>query len=266
MTTGREKEEKDVSKYVFMDEVKTFTTFKIATFLASYWFPILVPMGFVGNTLPFVVMTKANNRNVSTCIYMATISVNDNLMMYLCIHVFLVVVLKTRNCHPIECSIIGFLVLYALQNSTFQVLTMTIDKYITIKWPYKAAIYSTPRRTKIIAIGFSICALMYNTPYLYLSLIVGDQCVAYGISNLIARVYSWLSFVLNAIIPFTVLIHMNYVIVKTVRNSRKMFRSDTGTGWGNEKGMDVRQKTMKTAENQLTIMLLLITTLFLILR
>ena len=77
-----------MSKYVFMDEVKTFTTFTIATFLATYWFPIFVPVGFVGNTLSFVVMTKANNRNVSTCIYMAAISVNDNLMMYLCIHVF----------------------------------------------------------------------------------------------------------------------------------------------------------------------------------
>ena len=47
---------------------------------------------------------------------------------------------------------------------------------------------------------------------------------------------------------------MNYVIVKTVRNSLKMFRGDAPT-----------QKTMKSAENQLTIMLLVITTLFLIL-
>ena len=58
-----------------------------------------------------------------------------------------------------------------------------------------------------------------------------------------ARVYSWFSFVLNAIVPFTLLIHMNYVIVKTVRNSRKSFRSnDTNIG------METRQKTMKSAE------------------
>ena len=69
------------------------------------------------------------------------------------------------------------------------------------------------------------------------------------------KVYSWFSFVLSAIIPFTLLIHMNYVIVKTVKNSQKMFSN----------GMDKRQKTMKSAENQLTIMLLLVTTLFLIL-
>ena len=75
--------------------------------------------------------------------------------------------------------------------------------------------------------------------------------MALGVSSLFSRVYSWVSFVLNAIIPFTLLIHMNYVIVKTVRNSRNFFRSnDTNTV------MEMRQKTMKSAENQLTIMLL----------
>ena len=53
---------------------------------------------------------------------------------------------------------------------------------------------------------------------------------------------------------------MNFVIVKTVRNSRKLFRSsDTNTG------MEKREVTMKSVENQLTIMLLLVTTLFFIL-
>ena len=61
-------------------------------------------------------------------------------------------------------------------------------------------------------------------------------------------------------IPFTLLIYMIFVIAKTVRNSRKSFRDNDRTT-----GIDARQKTMKTAENQLTIMLLLVTTLFLIL-
>ena len=52
------------------------------------------------------------------------------------------------------------------------------------------------------------------------------------------------------------LIHMNYVIVKIVRESRKSFQ---------DQGIGTRQKTMKNAENQLTIMLLFVTTLFLIL-
>ena len=51
---------------------------------------------------------------------------------------------------------------------------------------------------------------------------------------------------------------MNYFIVKTVKNSRKSFGDI-------DRGMDARQKALKSVENQLTIMLLLVTTLFLIL-
>ena len=65
----------------FMAEVETYIAFEIATTLSVYWFPILVPIGLVGNNLSFLVMIKPNNRKMSTCIYMAVLSVNDNLMM-----------------------------------------------------------------------------------------------------------------------------------------------------------------------------------------
>ena len=75
---------------------------------------------------------------------------------------------------------------------------------------------------------------------------------------------------MNGLIPLSMLIYMNSVIVKTVRNSRHMFKANTATtGTGKvpttNKGMDTRQRAMKSAESQLTIMLLLVTTLFIIL-
>ena len=244
----------------FIAEVESYTSFKIANFISIYWFPFLVPIGLIGNTLSFLVMIKPNNRRMSTCIYMAAISINDNIMMCICFHDYLVSVLHIHNWKRIECKLSVFLTLFALQNGTFQVLAMTLDKYIAIKWPHKAATYSTPTRAKMIAVGWYIFAFVYNVPPLFLSYIISNQCYSYGNSSVIARVYTWFSFVLNAAIPFTLLIHMNFIIVKTVRNSRKMFRTnDTNTG------METRQKTMKNAENQVTIMLVSVTTLFLIL-
>ena len=38
----------------FMEEVKTYTEFKIANFVNIYWYPILVPIGLIGNTLSFL--------------------------------------------------------------------------------------------------------------------------------------------------------------------------------------------------------------------
>ena len=87
--------------------------------------------------------------------------------------------------------------------------------------------------------------------------VITGKCYAYSVKNVLTKVHSWSSFIINAIIPFTLLIHMNYVIVITVRNSRKMFRSSVGNAVE-----ETREKTMKSAENQLTTMLLLVTTLF----
>ena len=59
---------------------------------------------------------------------------------------------------------------------------------------------------------------------------------------------------------------MNIVIVKAMRNSHEMFETKgTTTGRVIKQGMETRQNTMKSVENQLTLMLLSVTMLFLIL-
>ena len=257
-------ETKIPTKDTFMEEVEAYMISKIVNFISLYWFPILIPIGVVGNILSFLVMIKPNNRKMSTCIYMAAISINDNIMIYMSSHIYLVSALQIHKWNPIECHWIGLVALFALQNCTFQIVAMTLDKYIAIKWPHRAATYSTPRRARGIAASLYPFALFCNIPIFFLTREIGGQCVAYSVSSVIARVYSWFIFVLNAVIPFTLLIHMNYVIVKGVRQSRTMFGENEGTA-GTSQGMNRRQKAMKSAESQLTIMLLLVTTLFLIL-
>ena len=254
----------------FMEEVETYSTYKVASFINQYWFPILVPIGLIGNTLSFLVMIKPNNRKVSTCIYMAAISINDNLMMFLALYDWLVVVKNISAWKLLDCKIFNYFTSVFLQCSTYQILAMTFDKYIAIKWPHRASMYSTPRRAKIILLSIFICAHIYNGPHLLVSGLVGEQCVFFAVSGTVTTVFSWTSFIVKGIIPFSLLIHMNYVIVQTVRKSRKMFGlrvTTVGTDISPKvnKGKDSRDRTLKSAENQLTIMLLLVTTLFLIL-
>ena len=197
---------------------------------------------------------------------MAAISINDNIMMYMICHEYLIAIVQIRKWYQLECKFLAFLALFALQNCTFQVLAMTVDKYIAVKWPHRAATYSTPQRAKMITVGVYVCVFIYNIPHFFLSSVIGGQCFNFGISSVFSKVYSWFSFVLNAVIPFTMLIYMNFVIVKAVRKSRKMFRpNDKTIRKGKGEGLGARERTMKNAENQLTMMLLLVTTLFLIL-
>ena len=243
---------------IFIQEAETYMTYKVAKFIDNYYFPVLIPLGLVGNTLSFFVMMRPNNRKVSTCIYMAAISINDNLMMSWAVRSWYLYTFKSY--YPEQCKLTVFVSLLILQNSTFQILAMTIDKYIAINWPHKAAPYSTPKIAKISVLAILTFVILYNLPHIFFTEVVTGKCYAYSVKSILTKLHSWCSFGLNGVIPFTFLIHMNYVIVKTVRNSRKMFSSNIGiTGTG------TRQKTMKSAENQLTTMLLLVTTLFLIL-
>ena len=244
----------------FMKEAKTYMAYKIADIINTYWFSILVPIGLPGNILSFLVMIKKNNRKITTCIYMAALSVNDTIAMFICFHIVLVNNIKSHVLYLVECKLNAAITLFALQNGTYLILVMTIDKFIAIKWPHRAATLSTSGRARITALGVFIWAFIYNIPHYFAASIVGGQCRAFAISSIYTKVYSSLSFVINGLIPFMCLIYLNFVIVKTVRKSRKMFGSnDENTG------LDARQKAMRSAETQVTIMLLLVTTLFLIL-
>ena len=260
-------EAKILTEDTFMEEVEAFLTYKVATFIATYWFPILVPIGLIGNTLSFLVMIKPNNRQLSTCNYMAALSINDNIMMVLALNAYLLTEVKIHILNESECKFLAYLHLLFLQNSTYQVLAMTVDKFIAIKWPHKAAIYSSAKRTRQTTCGIFVCVLIYNIPHLLSSRLVGDQCLGYVDGGIFTKVYSWLSFVINGVLPFTMLIYMNLIIVRTVKGSRKMFQNTNSTSTGVNQNMENERKqgTKKSAENQLTKMLLLVTTLFLIL-
>ena len=245
---------------IILQETQSYMTSKVARYIAYYWFPVLIPLGLVGNTLSFLVMIKSNNRKVSTCFYMAAISINDSLLLCFGLHDWLVGALKVSQWREWECKIAAYLDNLTLQCATYQVLAMTFDKYVAIKWPHRSVMYSAPRRTKVIILTIIISVIIYNLPHLYTTAVVAGACYGYSVKSILTKVFSWFTIVINAIIPFTLLIHMNYVIVKTVKNSRKMFRNSVASA-----GVEIREKTMKSAENQLTTMLLLVTTLFLIL-
>ena len=242
----------------FLEEAETYMTYKMAKYIAMYYFP--AHLGLVGNTLSFLVMIKPNNWKMSTCIYMADISINDNLMMCIDIHTWFVSVINVHKWYQLECKLAAYFGFFTLQCVTYQILAMTADKYIAIRWPHKAVTYSSPKRAKIIIVTILIFVSIYNLPHLFITELVKGKCYGYSIKSVLTIVYSWSTFVLNGVSPFVLLIRMNYVIVKTVRNSRKLFNGDVPIT-----GMETKQRAMKNAENQLTTMLLLITTLFLIL-
>ena len=89
-----------------MEQVELYVIFKIANFINIYWFPVLISIGLAGNILSFLVMIKPNNRKMSTCIYMAAISVNDNIMIFICSHDYMFPLFKPTSGIPLNVKLV----------------------------------------------------------------------------------------------------------------------------------------------------------------
>ncbi len=251
----------------FLQQMEQLITYKMAIAIAKYWFKCLAPFGLIGNTLSFLVMMKPSNRKMSTCIYMASISVNDNVMMLLAIYVHLTNDINVHEMGNFECKFFAYLALFCLQNTTYQVLAMTTDKFIAIKWPHKAATYSTPRRAKIALLCVHIFVIVYNIPHFFLSDKEANLCRVYINPSLFSSIHSWLSFVVNFIIPFSLLFFMNLVIIQEVKRSHQKFGKmpNLTEETSDDNPAQLRLRGRKSVENQLTRMLVTITSFFLLL-
>ena len=48
----------------------------------------------------------------------------------------------------------------------------------------------TPRRAKMITVGLHVSACIYNIPYLFISIVTGNQCIGDAVGDVITKVYT----------------------------------------------------------------------------
>ena len=146
--------------------------------------------------------------------------------------------------------------------STLFILSMTFERFYGIVRPHKAASFNTVKRAKIIIGLCVIFGFFYNTPGYYFSQDFGLSCY-YRTPNPYWNIYSWLTFVINVILPFILLITMNAFIIHTLKTrSSKQLTKLVRQGQGRKRGHNAG---LKTTEKQIYVTLLLVTFGFLIL-
>ncbi len=190
-----------------------------------------------------------------------------------------------------ECVTIASLANTSNMNGTLLLLAMTFDKFLAIKVPLKAPVYCTPSRTKRTCGAVCIFSIVWNLPHWVLTKLVnnGKTCASLQTRSQFGKIYSWASLVLNAFIPFILLVMMNGSIIMAIRNRGKQLKlvseasqtqhngqpnntNKNKLNIGNksvtkvrDKAKDKQSKMNKAAERQLTIMLLLVSFAFVIL-
>ena len=185
---------------------------------------------------------------------MSIIAVNDNIVLSVNFHRWLVENTAFHVHTHLGCKIIIYLVHVFGGFGAFEIVLMTLDKVIAIKKPHKSVFLCTAKRAKICSVINLFIMVVFYLPNLDFSKSVGKgNCARYVKKAWYITVYSYISLIITPVIPVAMLFAMNIIIIKAVWKSQQMHNQ-------NQTG---KQDT--NTEMQLTIMLILVYSLFVIL-
>ena len=146
--------------------------------------------------------------------------------------------------------------------STSFILSMTFDRFYSIIRPHKAASFNTVKRAKITIVFIAILSLCFNVPFIFTISHQTRQCVP-DIRGTWKAFYYWLCYVVQFIIPFTLLLSMNSTIIHILRTRSKSMISqghNSNLGQGQYQG-----QKLKSPEKQIFAILLLVAFSFFVL-
>ena len=128
--------------------------------------------------------------------------------------------------------------------------------FLSFRFPLRALSICSATRARWASIGCFVVFIIYTMPYYLFSNKVNKiYCVALNTKGLLVTVYSYVNLAISSLIPFTIILILNALIISTVRKRFIYFNKDVNSQ--NDKTDQNIPK--KTRESQLVVMLLLVT-------
>lgn len=235
-------------------------SFTIGKQINLYYPPILIIVGTIGNVLSFAVYAMKKYKGKPIAMYIKVLSVLDTIMLivgmlqYWLLFNFFPASLSESHCHGMF-----FVVNFFGNYSHWLIVVLTVDRFVSVVLPHKT--YFSPRRIKQVIFFIAVIALIKNFHYMWTTDYVfnrkrGVAMCAYGLISKGADVtgYQWFDMCISSIIPFAIIISLNICIFIALK-----------------KRDSIREKSSKVnsvsalAKRNLTIMLLVVSSVFVIL-
>ncbi len=224
--------------------------------IRTYFYPITAPAGLLGNIIIFLIMVKPRNNHISTSMYMLFISINDIFVVMGTEAYRYYLFISNGVFTDIKCKVFSYIAVSFSQIGTWQIVSMTFDKYLAVRFPLKAGVYCTQNGVIIINIMIYLFIFLFNVPnYLLFVSIPGlNYCTLSNGSKWYVSFYKAATQVVGFVVPLIALIILNTMIIFVVRRS-KLLLSDT----------ESRVAQRSDVENQLIRMTLIVASVFVIL-
>ena len=243
----------------------SLTAYKIGIIIHLYLPIVILPLGIVGNILSFLVMVQSQNRGRSTCMYMAALALSDTLNLFVLaiywIAYFLADDVIGGEGGRIRCKVFTMLAHYAAEMGAFIVMSMTVDRFIAVRFPLKAIVLCSPYRAKVFITCGAILLIIFNVPVLWMADLVNEKiCANFHTKDTFTVIYAWLYTSFGSILPCVVLLGCNAMMISSIHRRRSRATDLLVLGRHSR-----QEEERRAQESQLTLLLLVITFVFLLL-
>ena len=251
-----------------------FTT--LSDFKASQWIwkvvpPVLIVLGSIGNILSIVVLTRKSIRNSITPL-LTFLAFSDILVLYTGLlrqWIYYTFDYDIRHFNEIVCKIHLWLVYTCLDLSAWIIMALTVDRVIATWWPFRARRLCTRTGAIKVVATIVVFLLIVNSHFLYGvankthtgnngTVIKEEKCVPVYEDYFEFLVNVWMIFDLLklCLVPFTVILVGNIcIVVKLMKSQRRLTNMNESS---------IRHRSSSAAVSSLTVMMLVLSTMFLI--
>ena len=190
--------------------------------------PLLI-VGTIGNCLSFAIMSKKSMRSNSVSFYTAYLAVFDLIYLWACISSYVLDAYTSWDMKQLLGGSLWLVIVYADSYCcVYTLVAMSIDRFIAVYYPLKAASWCTLKRARINIIVIITCALLLSTHFF---LVTESETTAFGLLPTKALVDGVIYFFYNVQsvmdlllyygIPLCFIAVLNILIVVRIRQSTK---------------------------------------------
>lgn len=220
------------------EDYTTFPAYKAGVAIWKTVPPILILLGTIGNSLSIFVLTRKSIRASTTALYLTVLAFSDLAVLYSgLLRQWLIYLFDTDVRHYSEagCKINIWLVYCSLDFSAWILIIVTLERVISAWFPHNAKSVCTKKSAVafLLSIGIFILALNSHLLYGMLFKVVYDEngniirvnrCeeINREYYNFFNKVWPWIDLCVFCVIPFTVIVVGNsLILVKVVKSHKK---------------------------------------------
>ena len=199
--------------------------------VAVQMFPIqticFLVLGTAGNLISLVGFSTRELRRSSSSVYLRCLAVFDTLILWAYLCLMINRVYEPSMVHPVYCKTISFFTNVVSSLSGWTVVSMTVERYLAIRWPLHVSTLVTKSKAVVIMMVLCLVNVGFNLHFFWTTGMVYRKSSKLTLCGIISdhvgfhRVWSYVDSTFVIFLPITVVFVFNNLIIYSIYKSRR---------------------------------------------